>query len=144
MTNSQHYRAELFQERLALRIAARLSDSSDAVGHDIAERLRFARIKALARRKVSTLAVADGLAYAGGSGMLGGAGQPSWWQRMGAVIPLLALVVGLIAIQSVQNERFTQELANVDAALLMDDLPPQAYADPGFSQFLKINRASSQ
>jgi hypothetical protein len=25
----------------------------------------------------------------------------------------------------------------VDAALLTDDLPPSAYADPGFAQFLK-------
>jgi hypothetical protein len=29
------------------------------------------------------------------------------------------------------------ELAEVDSALLIDDLPPAAYADPGFLQFLK-------
>jgi hypothetical protein len=28
-------------------------------------------------------------------------------------------------------------LAEVDSALLIDDLPPAAYADPGFLQFLK-------
>ena len=27
--------------------------------------------------------------------------------------------------------------AEVDAALLTDDLPPAAYADPGFAQYLK-------
>ena len=31
------------------------------------------------------------------------------------------------------------ELAEVDAALLTDALPPAAYADPGFLQFLKGN-----
>jgi hypothetical protein len=29
------------------------------------------------------------------------------------------------------------EVAEVDAALLADDLPPAAYSDPGFVQFLK-------
>ncbi len=29
------------------------------------------------------------------------------------------------------------EVAEVDAALLTDDLPPSAYADPGFLQYLK-------
>jgi hypothetical protein len=29
------------------------------------------------------------------------------------------------------------ELAEIDSALLIDDLPPAAYADPGFLQFLK-------
>ena len=27
--------------------------------------------------------------------------------------------------------------AEVDAALLADDLPPEAYTDPGFGEFLK-------
>ena len=31
----------------------------------------------------------------------------------------------------------TSEVAEVDAAILTDDLPPAAYADPGFTQFLK-------
>ena len=29
------------------------------------------------------------------------------------------------------------EVAEVDAAILTDDLPPSAYTDPGFAQFLK-------
>ena len=33
------------------------------------------------------------------------------------------------------------EVAEVDAALLTDDLPPEAYADPGFMQFLKTAAA---
>jgi hypothetical protein len=37
----------------------------------------------------------------------------------------------------VQNEHRAHEVAEVDAALLTDDLPPSAYADPGFIQFLK-------
>ena len=40
-------------------------------------------------------------------------------------------------INVVQDEKRAHELAEVDAALLTDDLPPAAYADPGFLQFLK-------
>jgi hypothetical protein len=37
----------------------------------------------------------------------------------------------------VQKEDRANELAEVDTALLTDDLPPSAYADPGFVQFLR-------
>ena len=52
-------------------------------------------------------------------------------------IPLIALLVGLIAITMVQNDNRAREVAEIDAALLTDDLPPSAYTDPGFVQFLK-------
>jgi hypothetical protein len=75
---------------------------------------------------------------AGGQAALGGGDdRVSLWHRIAAVLPLLALAAGLVAIHVVQNERRTSELAEVDAALLTDDLPPAAYADPGFVQFLK-------
>jgi hypothetical protein len=44
-------------------------------------------------------------------------------------------------IHSAQTDRRASELAEVDAALLTDDLPPSAYADPGFVQFLKSGGA---
>jgi hypothetical protein len=52
---------------------------------------------------------------------------------------LLALVFGLVVINTVQNDNHANELAEVDSALLTDDLPPSAYTDPGFAQFLKVN-----
>lgn len=142
MTNSKHHQADLLQERLGLKIASRLSDASDALPHDIGERLRHARMQAVSRRKVPAAATAEAWLYSGASAVLGGSG-PNWWQRMGAALPVLALVVGLVAIDAVLDDRVAQELANVDAALLMDDLPPAAYADPGFLQFLKLNQADA-
>ena len=56
-------------------------------------------------------------------------------------MPLVALVAGLMAISVIQDERRTDELAEVDSALLTDDLPPAAYTDPGFAQFLKTSDA---
>jgi hypothetical protein len=39
------------------------------------------------------------------------------------------------------QQRYTEEqisaAAEVDAALLVDELPPQAYSDPGFVEFLR-------
>jgi hypothetical protein len=58
------------------------------------------------------------------------------------VVPLIALVAGLITISVMQDEDRASELAEVDAALLTDDLPPAAYTDPGFAQFLKSDGAS--
>ncbi|CDS55063.1 Probable transmembrane protein [Polaromonas sp. CG9_12] len=56
------------------------------------------------------------------------------------MLPLIALVTGLLVINTFQSDNRTQELAEVDAALLTDDLPPAAFADPGFVQFLKTRR----
>jgi hypothetical protein len=61
----------------------------------------------------------------------------NWWDRVAAAAPLLALVLGLVAINVVQNDTRANEIAEIDAALLTDDLPPAAYTDPGFTQFLK-------
>ena len=71
---------------------------------------------------------------------LGGSDEVSLWNRIASVLPLLALVAGLVVIQQVQTDSRANELAEVDAALLTDDLPPAAYADPGFVQFLKSGR----
>ena len=59
-------------------------------------------------------------------------------------MPLLALVLGLIAINVIQNENRANELAEIDAALLTDDLPPAAYTDPAFTQFLKSSSGQYQ
>lgn len=144
MTNSKHHQAELLQARLGLKIASRLSDASDALPHDITERLRHARTQAVSRRKVPAAAPADVWLQSGTSAVLGRSGSGpglSWSQRLSAALPVLALVVGLVAIDAMLKDRVARELASVDAALLMDDLPPAAYADPGFRQFLKLGPA---
>jgi hypothetical protein len=51
------------------------------------------------------------------------------------------LAAGLVTIHVVQNDRRASEVAEVDEAILTDDLPPSAYADPGFAQYLKSGGA---
>jgi hypothetical protein len=56
---------------------------------------------------------------------------------LASALPLIALLFGLATIHAFQNEYRANEIAEVDAELLIDDLPPSAYTDPGFLVFLK-------
>ena len=134
------------QDRFARNVTARLSEGSTTLPHDISERLRIARMQALAHRKQIVMRSATIVASQGGGtaaltfGGPVGKGRPNWWTRFAATLPLVALVAGLLTIYVVQNDLRANELAEVDTALLTDDLPTAAYTDPGFVEFLKANR----
>ncbi|MDB5881522.1 MAG: hypothetical protein JWP43_1400 [Ramlibacter sp.] len=139
MTTIEATQSEQMQDRFGRLLAARLSVGTAELGYDIAERLRAARVQAVAKRKPAALRrTAAAVTNSGGAATLnfGDEGQ-SLWNRIASVLPLVALVAGLFVIQIAQDERRAHEVAEVDAALLTDDLPPAAYADPGFLQFLK-------
>ena len=140
MTNSYQNRADILQDRFGFKAASYLSAGAADLPHDISERLRVARLQAVLKRKIVRLEPATQVVGNGGSATLGWGGGVSWWARIGSVVPLIALVVGLLAINSIQNDNRAQEVAEVDAALLTDELPPAAFADPGFVQFLKASR----
>jgi hypothetical protein len=139
MTNSREYRQELAADRFGLRVAAHLTELADDLPHDVCERLRVARLQAVAqhRRSLARQTVQASLVTGASVATLAGPVKP--WGRMGIVLPLLALVVGMFAIDVIQSDSRTKELAEIDVAILTDDLPPAAYADPGFAQFLKLN-----
>ena len=71
-----------------------------------------------------------------GTAILGFSRSP-WWQRIASVLPLAALIGGLVLIEDWQTRSQISVAAEVDAALLSDDLPINAYSDPGFVEFLK-------
>ena len=140
MTNSTHYQQELEQDRFGLRVASRLSDSLDDLPYEISERLRAARVQAVGKRKIATIKTATNLIHFGGNSTLTfGSNQPSWWKKIATATPLLMLVLGLIAINLIQDDLHIREIADLDTELLTDDLPPMAYTDPGFTHFLKIS-----
>lgn len=129
------------EARFGLRIAAALNQHSERTDHDISERLRFAREQALERARAarSVQAAAPAVQILGlspqGTAVLGG--QRPWWPRLASAMPLVALVLGLFLIDQWHDRAQIAAAADVDAALLADDLPPDAYSDPGFVQFLK-------
>ena len=124
-------------DRFGRAVAARLSAGTDDLSYEVRERLRAARVRALEARRQAEVH-APVLVGRGGAATLGEG--LSLWNRIASVLPLLALAAGLVVIHVAQTERRASELAEVDAALLTDDLPPAAYADPGFVQFLKSGR----
>lgn len=140
MTNSHQHQAEIQQDRYGLKIAARLSEGATTLPHDLSERLRVARIQAVSKRKVYRQVGIEAVLSRGGAATLGaGDDGLNWWSRIASALPLLALAVGLVTIHAIQNEKIANEIAGVDVALLVDDLPPAAYADPGFAQFIKAS-----
>ena len=142
MTYSNQNRADILQDRFALKTVSYLSTGAADLPHEISERLRAARAQAVSKRKISKVQTAGNVINMGGSAALswGSSNGLGWWGRIGSVMPLIALVVGMLTINSVQNDNRAQEVAEVDAALLTDALPPAAFSDPGFVQFLKIDR----
>lgn len=135
--NSRHTHTD----RLGLQLAARLDDAALALPHDISERLRAARTRAVAARLVTSpeLRTVGSVQVQNGTAVLGFDSEGlDLWSRLASFVPLLALVVGLVFVQNFLDDSVASEIAEVDAALLTDDLPPTAYADPGFLQFLKF------
>ena len=128
------------EEQFGRRLAARLTSGTVELPHDSTERLRAARVQALARRKVQVLQAAPVVISNGGAAVMGG----GWWTRIATIAPLIALVVGLVTVSILQEDHRANELADVDSALLTDELPPAAYTDPGFLQFLKADEAPAR
>jgi hypothetical protein len=129
---------DAMQTRFALRVAAGLTERSSELNPDLTERLRFAREKAMERARAAraaTIATPVGVSR-GGAGLLGLAGS-GWWLKFASVLPVFALAAGLFMIQRWQEDTQISVAAEVDAALLSDDLPPRAYSDAGFAEFLK-------
>ncbi|MCA7086316.1 DUF3619 family protein [Cupriavidus sp. DB3] len=133
--------SEIEQRRLARQITAMLDASANQVPADIADRLAAARRVALSRRRVEAPQTSPRLAAAGPSlhGDARRAMRPlgDWVRRLGLVWTLVALAGGLAGIYQWQQQQRIEELADVDAAMLLDELPPAAYADEGFHVFLK-------
>lgn len=136
MTTTELLRAQRQADQFGRAVAMRLTAGAEEMPYETRERLRAARTRALAVRK--TVAKAPVVVGRGAAATLAlGGDEPSLFNRIASVLPLLALAAGLVLIHSIQTDRRASELAEVDAALLTDDLPPAAYADPGFVQFLK-------
>jgi Protein of unknown function (DUF3619) len=144
MTNATYLQREAQMDRFGLKVAAFLDDQP--LAHDISERLRVARQQALAQRKTTSVVqtqAASSVFASGSAAVLGGGEGFNWLNRMLGALPLIALAVGLVAININLSDERANELAEVDTMLLTDDLPPSAHTDPGFAQYLKFGPPSA-
>lgn len=131
---------DALESRFALKLTARLNECAENIGLDVSERLRVSRERALqqARQVRAAEAARSRTVFnVAGAAILGGGG---WWARLGIALPIVALLVGLALIQQSQFDEQIAAAADIDAALLADDVPPTAYSDPGFVEFLKTPR----
>ncbi|MCE4553284.1 DUF3619 family protein [Pelomonas cellulosilytica] len=133
--------------RFGLRVAAGLTERSAELPHDVSERLRFAREQALARAAQARAAAASATAPArantvqmGATLALSGGPRSSeggLWPKLVSALPLILLLAGLLVMHRNQQHEQIVAAAEVDTALLSDNLPPAAFSDPGFAEFLR-------
>ena len=105
----------------------------------IAERLRAAREQALARRKPErepALAWERGATLETSRGAAGGSESAGGFS-LRLLLATALLLAGLFAIYSGQQAQRAAEVEELDAQLLTDDLPIDAYLDRGFDAWLK-------
>jgi hypothetical protein len=131
--------AESMTNRQGLKLAAQLNLGAAELPYDISERLRAARERAVAQRKVEVTRPAPLWLVQGQTAALGWGGEEGMglFARLSVFLAIGVLVIGLLGISDLQSDERARELADVDIALLTDELPPQAFADPGFIQFLQ-------
>ncbi|WP_114689769.1 DUF3619 family protein [Polynucleobacter necessarius] len=115
--------------------AALLRQGTQNIPQNIKYRLYAARMKAVAIKKPEKVRIQKAV-LAGTSRNLA-SGSNGLWDTVGWIAPLVVLIFGLIWIAQWQHNSRINDIAEVDAALLSDDVPPDAYADSGFMAFLK-------
>ena len=104
--------------------------------HSISARLQAARERALARQRpepAPATALADNVL-----------GRFEGWGGLSlrVLLPLAVLVGGLVGIYAWEQNQRLAEIEAIDAELLTDDLPVEAYLDQGFQNWL--NRRAAQ
>jgi len=102
-----------------------------AVAPATAERLRAAREQALAHKRAElapALAWADNVlgTYGGWSGV-----------SLRLLAPFVALAIGSAAVYTWQQKQLLAEVEEIDAQLLTDELPLDAFLDRNFQSWLK-------
>ncbi|MDE2416569.1 MAG: DUF3619 family protein [Burkholderiales bacterium] len=130
-----------YEDTMGRAIVSKLGESANFLPHDITERLKVARMQALGKRKIvqTQVQTVAGVSVSGGVlAMHVGSGDHRLWNWVGSLLPLAALVAGLLAISLAQDGIVASEIAAVDTELLTTDLPPVAYTDPGFTQYLRV------
>jgi len=121
----------------AYKVRHALNEHADQLPEATALRLAAARRSALARKKAHAPVLLARRQPAGpAASLLASFTSFATLGRMGVVVPLLALVAGLAGIYQYEEQQRIAEIAELDAAVLSDELPLTAYLDQGFNAYL--------
>jgi len=123
---------------LAYKIRHALNENLDHLPAATTDRLAAARALALSRKRADAPRAANvrqQQARRPAFDLRSALAMP-WALRTAVAAPLLAMVVGLVGVYQHEREQRVAELAELDAAVLSDDLPLTAYIDHGFNAYL--------
>lgn len=123
---------------LAYKIRHALNENLDALPASTTDRLAAARALALSRKKPDAAPAKPGKrplfdpkGFA--SSLLSGPALA----RIAVVVPMLALVIGMGGVYQYEQQQRLAAMAEVDAAVLADELPLTAYLDQGFNAYVE-------
>jgi len=120
-----------------------LDAGAERLPYRVTHRLQLASQAALAAQ-TAVLETVEASVFAtvnAGSGARAGYDQPSLpWRLLVTLLPLAAIIAGFVAIADIGDALEADETAEIDEAVLTDEVPIAAYADHGFGVFLKNNR----
>jgi hypothetical protein len=119
----------------AYKVRHALNEKLDNLPASTADRLAAARKTAVARKKAHAPVRVFGHALAGHAGNFLSS-HFSFVTRVGVAVPLMFLVAGLASIYHFERQQRIAEIAELDAAVLSDELPLTAYLDHGFNAYL--------
>ncbi len=129
------------EQEIALLARRVLDESVERLPYRVTQRLAASRALALARMQADLRKPVDAssevrLGARGEAEMAGGPPRLGW--RVAAVIvPILIVGVGLAGISVWGAWQRADDLADLDVAMLADEVPISAYADRGFGVYLK-------
>lgn len=128
------------EQRYAGRIRQALNHGLQDVSPAASRRLEAARHLALSRQKQAVA----GLELAGTGHRTHGFSFSGDHPYLRHVLSVIALLVGMWIAFYWHSTQYIHELEEVDSALLSDDLPPEAFLDSDFAEWLKDNNLSAQ
>lgn len=123
----------------AYRVRHALNENLDQLPAATTTRLAAARQLALSRKKPdgARRAFVPRPVMVGGGDGDGFFSRPlSWLGRMSVVLPAVIVFVSLVGIYQAEKKQHIVELAEIDAMVLSDELPLNAYLDHGFNAYL--------
>ncbi|NNG22223.1 DUF3619 family protein [Telluria aromaticivorans] len=120
---------------LAYKIRHALNENLDALPAATSDRLAAARARALSRKKADA------------RGATRPAKRPFFninalftgpaLARLAVAAPILALVIGMGGVYQYEQQERMAAMAEIDAAVLADELPLTAYLDQGFNVYVE-------
>lgn len=126
------------------RLAQRLNAYEAQPGYTVSERLRAARMQALAAAPTEGVQISGNGSASLSAGSMGGMPAEKLWLLVISLAAVVILLLGTLHISRSSQTMRIQHLAQVDTQLLSTDLPLSAYTDPGFEQFLHNRQAAGQ